>query len=453
MFRRAGRRWGRAMGWILVLTFAVTLAAAIYIMFYEPERYVAEYTLCAVREDDAGKTPAPLSMWMLLRDYNHLLDDEDFRNQVVAEQESDGKTFISARGNATDHMVVIRAAGPDAMIVCGLADAVGDRLVAQSESLLGVSTVRTVSRARLQPQPDEKSDYVRILLAMLATFGVLSLLAVLFGSRRENVGWMTPPPQLEMPVAGQVAECGETCVYCAKKLKKNKLSDGRLLAHVDRLVREGVEESALFLRSSAGMQSFAMAVAGVRAEDDAPAYAVLLGQTLAEDGYSVLMMELDGDAPSLGRYLGVTGQVDVVDCLTDDSHLPMAILRTPAANLHFIDCCHTGEEVRLAAASPAFRTFVKDALAVYDYVILNAPPATFGSGAALVGSAADQTVLVAREQRYTAKELAGVAAGLRQRAVQLSGVVFTDVKRRQLKGIYKADGKAYRKEGKPAARA
>ena len=230
------------MGWILVLTFAVTLAAGVYIMAYEPERFVAEYTLCAVREDAAGQTPAPLSMWMLIRDYNYLLDDEAFRNQVVSQQESDGKTFISARGNATDHMVVIRATGQDAMIVCGLADAVGDKLVAESESLLGVDAVRTVSRARLQPQPGENDDYVRILFTMLTTFLALSLLAVLFGSRRENVGWMTPPSQLEMPVAGQVAECGETCAHCAKQLKKNKLADGRLLTHVDRLVREGIED-------------------------------------------------------------------------------------------------------------------------------------------------------------------------------------------------------------------
>ena len=68
-----------------------------------------------------------------------------------------------------------------------------------------------------------------------------------------------------------------------------------------------------------------------------------------------------------------------------------------------------------------------------------------------MGCAADQTVLIAREQRYTAKELTGVAGDLCQRSVRLSGVVFTGVKKRQLKGIYKADGKAYRKARRAAA--
>lgn len=440
------------MGWILLMTFVVTLAAGVYILFYEPERFVAEYTFSAFREDYSGKTPAPLSMWMLLRDYNRLLDDEDFRQQVVSEHESDGRTFISARGSAADHMVTIRAAGQDPMIVCGLADAVGDRLVAESESLLGVVAARKISQARLLPQPDPEEDYIRILKMMLITFGVLSLLAMLFGSRREPAGWMTPPAQLDMPVIGQLPECGDTCDACARKLRKQKLADGRLLTHVNRLVREGVEESALTLRSACDLQSGSIAVTGIRAEDDAAAYGVLLGQTLAADGYSVLMMDMDGDTPKLRRYLGVTGQVDVVDCLADDQRLPMAILRTAEANLHLIDCCHDGETVRRTAASPAFRCFVKDALAVYDYVILHAPPASFGSGAAAVGCAADQTVLVAEEQRYTAKELAGVASGLRQRAVRISGVLFTGVKERQLKAIYQGDGRAYRKQHKHAAR-
>lgn len=445
MFRRAGRRWGRAMGWILLFTFIVTLTAGVYIKLYEPERYVAEYTLNAVREE--GKTPAPLSMWMLLRDYNLLLDDADFRQQIVSEHVSDGRTFISARGTAMDHMVVIRAVGVDPVIVCSLADAVGDRLAAESATLLGVSSARTVKRAHMLPQPSETEDWLRILKVMLITFGVLSLLAILFGSRRESVGWMTPPAQLSMPVLGQVTECGEECEYCAKQMrrKKNQPQDYQLLSHVDRLVREGTEEAALSLRSAAGMRSCSVAVTGVRAEDRAPAFAVMLGQTLAEDGFSVLMMDMDGDAPMLGRYLGIRGQADAVDCLADDSQLPLALLRTATPNLHLIDCCHDGETVRQAAASPAFAAFTANALAIYDYVILSAPPAAFGSGAAAVGSAADQTVLVAKNERYTAKELTGVAEGLRQRAVKLSGVVFVGVKKRQLKNVYKADGKAYRK--------
>ena len=451
MFRRLGRRWGRAMGWILLFTFIVTLTVGAYIKFYEPDRYVAEYTLCAVREE--GKTPAPLSMWMLIRDYDRLLDEETFRQQIVTQHTSDGKTFISARGSAADHMVTIHAVGPNPDIVVGLADAVGDKLVAESGMLLGTSSASTISRAQLQPQPTQKDDLFRILKTMLITFGVLSLLALLFGPRREPVGWMSSPAQMEMPVMGQVADYDDDCVYCLKQHNKRKPTNCQLLSRVDRLAREGVEEAALALRSNAGMGSCSVAVTGVRAEDNAPAFAVLLGQTLAEDGYSVLMMELDGDAPLLGRYLGVSGQVDVVDCLADDSRLPDALLPTATANLHLIDCRHDGETVRQMAASPAFATFANNALAIYDYVILNAPPASFGSGAAAVSSAADQTVLIAKDHRYTAKELSSVGAELRQRAARLSGVVFTGVKPRQLKGVYKADGKAYRKARKRSARA
>lgn len=458
MLRRAGRRWRRSLGWILLFTFVITLTVGIYVRFLEPERYTADYLLCAVPAGNDQK-PAPLSMWMLLRDYNRLLDEEAFRRQVVAETVSDGKTFISARGTASDHMVTIRAIGRDAEIVTGLANAVGDRLAADSVRLFGVASAETVHRAELLPAPGLREDLLCMLWAMLLSFAVLSLLAVLFGSRRENVCWQQPPEALELPALGQVAECGRACEACAGKLArgagktKKKAPDCKLLTSVDRLVREGVDEIALAVRSRADMQSSSIAVAGVRAEDDAPAVAVLLGQTLAAEGFSVLMLEMDGDQPALRRYLGVTGRVDVCDCLKDSTRLPYALMRTATENLHLIDCCHDGETMRKAAASAQCRVFVRNALTIYDYVILSAPPASFGNGAAAVGSAADQTVLVARDSRYTAKELNSIAVGLRQRAVNLIGVVLSGVKPRQLRSVYQDDGKPYRAEGKDEAQA
>lgn len=458
MLRKAGRRWRRSLGWILLFTFIITLTVGIYIRFYEKERYVAEYTLCAVPQQQ-GQKPAPLSMWMLLRDYNRLLDEESFRRQVVAQTMSDGRTFINARGSAGDHMVLIRAAGRDPEISLGLANAVGDKLVNESVQLLGVASASTVSRAQLLPLPGTMHDVWRLLLTMLVSFALLSLLGMLIGSRRENVCWNRMPEEVELAQLGQVADCDQSCDACVRTLtrsmKKNSKQEAagrqtktrknecRLLTSVDRLVREGVDEIALALRANADLHSSAIAVTGVRAEDDAPALAVLLGQTLAEEGYSVLMLEMDGDRPSLRKYLGVSGRVDVVDCLEDNSRLPYAILRTATPNLNLIDCCHDGENIRKAVSSARCRTFIQDALAIYDYVILNAPPASFGNGAAAVGCAADQTVLVARDDRYTAKELNSIALNLRQRAVGLSGLVFVGVKKRQLRAVYKADGKAY----------
>ena len=101
VLRRAGRRWYRSMGWVLILTFIITLAAGIYMHFYEPERCVAEYTLCAVPEPE-GQKPAPLSMWMLLRDINRLLDEDSFRQQVISQTPSDGKTFVKQKSFAAE---------------------------------------------------------------------------------------------------------------------------------------------------------------------------------------------------------------------------------------------------------------------------------------------------------------------------------------------------------------
>lgn len=456
MLRRAGRRWMRSLGWILLFTFVITLTVGIYIRFFEPERYIADYLLCAVPRQE-GQRPAPLSMWMLLQDFDRLLDEDAFRYQIVAETASDGKTFVSARGNAGDHMVTIRAVGQDEQIVTGLANAVGDRLAADAERMLGLASVETVHRAELLPQPGPREELLRTLAAMLISFGLFSLLAVLFGSRREPVCCGHVPEELELSQLGQVADCDKACESCAARLSrsagktKKKAADGRLLAHVDRLVREGVAEVAQVIRTDAEQQSSSVAITGVRAEDDAAQLAVLLGQTLADEGYSVLMLEMDGDRPMLGHYLGVSGRVDVVDCLKDSTRLPYALLGTSGKNLHLIDCCHDGETVRKAAASAKCRSFVRDALTIYDYVLIHTPPASFGNGAAAIGSAADRTVLVARDARYTVKELNSLAVGLRQRAVNLIGVVFSGVRKRHLRSIYQDDGRPYRQEGKETA--
>ncbi len=449
MIRRAARRWKRSLGWILLFTFAVTLAMGIYTYFYEPERYMAQYTLYAsegsLTGDALSDTLSPVRMWMVIRDLDKLLDDADFRAQIVATHHSDGKTYVSARGNILSHMVTVRAAGPDAAIATDLVNAAGDQLVEKAPKLTGVQDIRTVSRASLPTEPQLPDRPRRIVETLIFTFLALSLLAVLFGSRREPVGWMSPESAMSVPCMGQVADFEKEAEGCARKLGKMK-NQCRLSTRVDRLVREGVSETALSLRACADMQGCAIAVTGVRAEDDSAALAVLLGQTMAEEGFSVLMIDMDGDAPALNRYLGVRGQVDTVDCIRDDTRLPQALLGTTMRNLHFIDCAHDGETVRNTAASQAFRLFLEQALEVYDYVILNAPPASFGSGAATVGSAAHQTLVAATERRYTARELEGVAAALSRGGAKVSGVVFTGVKKRQLRGVYDDDGRPYRKQ-------
>lgn len=449
MFKRAARRWRRSLGWILLFSFVVTLAMGIYTYFYEPERYVAQYTLYAsegsLTGDALSDTLSPVRMWMVIRDLDKLLDDAEFRAQIVASHPSDGKTYVSARGSILSHMITVRAAGPDAEIVTELANAAGDRLVAMAPQLTGVKDIRTVSRAVRPTEPALPNRPERLVETLLCSFLLFSLLAIFFGSRREPVGWLSHQNVMSVPCMGQVADFEKEAESCARKLGKMK-NQGRLCTRVDRLVREGVSETALSLRAAADMQSCAIAVTGVRAEDDSAALAVLLGQTLAEEGFSILMLDMDGDAPALNRYLGVHGNVDTVDCIRDDKMLPRALLGTSMRNLHFIDCCHDGETVRNTAASQAFRLFLEQALEVYDYVILNTPPASFGSGAAIVGSAAHQTLVAASERRYTAKELEGVAAALGRGGAKVSGVVFTGVKKRQLRGVYDDDGRAYRKQ-------
>jgi len=444
MFKRAVRRWKRSLKWIMALSLVLSLAMAVYTYRFEPDRYVAEYVFYALPADVTEDEEAPVRMGMLVKDYDHLLHDPDFRAQVMENTLSDGKTYLRACGTAEDHMVTIRAVGEDAQIVQGLANAAGEKLVAESDTRFGVSKTDVVSRAELPAEATLPNRPLRILLTFAAALIVLSVLAVLFGSRREPVGWLTPPERTSVPALGQVADFRSAKNKCLRALRKEK--DGcTFFGSVNRLVREGVCQAALSLRACAGMGGGSIAVLGACAEDEAEALTVLFGQTLAREGFSVLMMEMNGADPQLGDLLGVRGQVDVLDCLADDRVLSQALLGTSTRNLHFIDCCHDAESVLHAGASEAFRVFVENALEIYDYVLISAPPTSFGSSAAAIGSAVDQTVLAATEGRYTDRELSGAAGLLARAAARVSGVVYTSVPKKLLRGLYEEDEREYRK--------
>jgi len=57
----------------------------------------------------------------------------------------------------------------------------------------------------------------------------------------------------------------------------------------------------------------------------------------------------------------------------------------------------------------------------------------------------DQTVLAATEGRYTDRELSGAAGLLARAAARVSGVVYTSVPKKLLRGLYEEDEREYRK--------
>lgn len=80
-------------------------------------------------------------------------------------------------------------------------------------------------------------------------------------------------------------------------------------------------------------------MAGLEDEDSAT-LSLLTASELAAQGFEVLLMEMDSYAPSLRKWLGVQGTMDVVDCLQREDALRTALLSTLIPRLLFMDVCH-----------------------------------------------------------------------------------------------------------------
>lgn len=420
---KAGRKWRNALPVIGFLCVALTAAMAIYTYRYEPDRYQADYTFFALPAGTREDETAPILSKMLARDCNALLNDPAFQRQVLATAQSDGYTRVYAIGEEGGHVLHVKAVGVDPSITAGLANAAGEALLAQAGDVLGATAIRKMSAAETPVKPCAPNRPVKVAGMLAGSFIVLSLLGMAFGSARVRVRWRRGRvPALLIPCLATVVDYDDR----ARRALKRKAASS-LYEAVTPQARDHVREAALSLRSMQEHLGYSLTLTGVRQQDDSASLSVLLASELAAEGFDVLLIEMDAYAPRLRQWLGVAGEADVLDCLRDENALRAAILPTAVPKLCFIDVCHEAGFVGKLAATGAFASFLSDAAHSFDYVILNAPPCTALSDAAMLGALTDMTALAVRDGQYVTGELDAVFDGLGRVVRRLGGFILCQV--------------------------
>ncbi|CAN5690374.1 hypothetical protein BH20ACI4_BH20ACI4_23000 [soil metagenome] len=122
----------------------------------------------------------------------------------------------------------------------------------------------------------------------------------------------------------------------------------------------------------------------------------LLAQT---DGVKALIIDSDLRMPSLTDYLGIETDRGLSDILAGTATLNESIIKLEPSGLHLLPGGDARSDVAELISGPKFREILRQARAMFDFVIIDAPPLGIFTDAAVLINHADGAMLVVRSGR------------------------------------------------------
>ena len=173
-----------------------------------------------------------------------------------------------------------------------------------------------------------------------------------------------------------------------------------------------------------------------------------LAEALANQGKRVLLVENDMHRRSLAGMLGAHARLGLYSVLVGQSTIQEAAVATKTNGLYFLDCEPHIPNPANVLASKRYRSFVNTAQQMFDYVVFDTPPVSTFVDGAIVGSIADATLLVVRNNFAKRDEVAASMEQLRKADANVIGTVFNFVASERSEyyySYYTKDGKKIRK--------
>ncbi|MDO5452451.1 MAG: CpsD/CapB family tyrosine-protein kinase [Eubacteriales bacterium] len=154
--------------------------------------------------------------------------------------------------------------------------------------------------------------------------------------------------------------------------------------------------------------------------------AINLAITLAEDSKSVVVVDCDLRKPSLNRYLKLGRNFKgVTDILTGNATVEEALIQFEDLGIHVLTAGAVPPNPSEMLSAEPMQKLVEDLKGAFDYVILDTPPVSVVTDAAILGRYADGALLCVRSD-YAPKETVQLAKErLTAVGVRILGVVLT----------------------------
>jgi tyrosine-protein kinase Etk/Wzc len=184
-----------------------------------------------------------------------------------------------------------------------------------------------------------------------------------------------------------------------------------------------------------------MVVTSAEPQDGKSTTAVNLAVTLAEQGMRVLLVEADQRRPVLHRVLRVERIPGLTDVLAgrltlEDARHSIALPEHAAGSLDFLSGGTRAPNPAELAGSERMRALLADAAKAYDAVVIDTPPLSVVTDAAVTGTAADGVIFVARMGATNRERLRRAVEDLRGVGAPVIGAVLTDVRNGQEAYVY-----------------
>jgi capsular exopolysaccharide synthesis family protein len=267
--------------------------------------------------------------------------------------------------------------------------------------LLGGITTNNISivdRAEVPPKPYQPKPLLNMALALVGGLGIGVLLASLIELLDESIA--TPEDlesKLNIPLLGSVP----------------KLAKGHSPADALMDQRSAFSEAYYSIRtalqfSTAHGAPSSLLVTSSRPSEGKSTSALAIAKNFARVGKRVLLVDGDMRNPSMHRHMGADNGQGLSNLLTGSMRIDQVALVTDTPNLSFIPCGPLPPNPAELLSGGSLRTFLDDALNLFDLVVIDGPPVLGLADAPTLAAAVAGTVFVV-ESRGTRRGLGRTA--------------------------------------------
>ncbi|MCZ0921118.1 polysaccharide biosynthesis tyrosine autokinase [Vibrio diabolicus] len=297
-----------------------------------------------------------------------------------------------------------------------------------------VGNVRILDNAQSFSKPIKPKKALIVVLATL--LGGMAGVAFVLIRAAFHRGVETPDQieQIGMPVYASVPKSIQQLEF-ANKLKRNKGSNDELVLLAEANPADLSIEALRSLRTSL---HFAMMEAKnnvLMISGPAPSIGKTFVSTnfaavAAKTGQKVLLIDADMRKGYLQQCFGLRWDNGLSDYLSGKTSHSNIIKSTSIDNLDVVTRGQVPPNPSELLMHPRFKSFVDEMSAQYDLVIIDTPPVLAVTDPSIVGAIAGTTLIVARFDQTTLKEIEVAQGRFEQSGVEVKGVILNAVEKK-----------------------
>lgn len=279
---------------------------------------------------------------------------------------------------------------------------------------IGTNNVAIVDRAIPPEKPSQPRPLLNLLIALLAGTALGIMLALVLDQIDEAI---TDPSQLgkdlKLPSLGTVPQAEEGDPLLELEDRKSHLSEAYLSV-----------ETALRFSTPDGLPR-SLLVTSTQPGEGKSTTSVALATTLARLGNQTLLIDADMRSPSVNGLFELGNERGLSDVLSGNGDLGSIVVESHTPNLTLLTAGQMPPNAAELLSGNSFEAMIRDALKIYDVVLVDAPPVMGLADAPLIASKVEGTIMVIEANRTRARQAALALKRLRGSRAHLLGGVLT----------------------------